>query len=92
MLDEFSEELHNNSKLKELVELKEKLIENEEILDLIEKYKVTNDLSYKKLLLENKDYKRYKELENDLYIFTLQLNQKLKAFTKGNDEYACHKW
>ena len=78
-------------KLKNSLEQEEKIIEVKKLLKIInndkELIKLINDYKEKPIdelkytIYNNKNYKRYKELENDINIMILQINNKLKEIT-----------
>lgn len=90
-IDNIVNDLDNSSEVKELTKLKNKLLDDKELLKDLEKLKTLdkNTEEYSKLkikLYDNKDYKRYKELENKLYYFSLEAGSKLSTLTEKKHE------
>ncbi len=86
-LDKIISDLNDSSEVKELVELKEKILKDKVLLDNINKLQKMdkNDKDYmtlKSKIFENEDYKRFKELENKLYYFSLETGSKLSDLTR----------
>ena len=86
-LDKIVSDLNDSSETKELVELKGKILKNKELLDNINRLQNMdkNDKEYmtlKSKIFENEDYKRFKELENKLYYFSLETGSKLTSLTR----------
>lgn len=86
-LDKIVSDLNGSSEAKEIVELKEKILKDKDLLDDINRLQKMdkNDKEYMTLkgkIFENKDYKKYKELENKLYYFSLETGSKLSDLTR----------
>ena len=86
-LDKIVSDLNDSSETKELIQLKEKILKNKELLDNINRLQNMdkNDKEYmtlKSKIFENEDYKRFKELENKLYYFSLETGSKLTSLTR----------
>lgn len=82
----FLEILKNDSLIQEYIEQKKKVLENKELLKKVEKIHNLDVYSeeYKCIkheLFQNDDYKRYLELENELFYLILEINQELKTLT-----------
>ena len=82
----FLEILKNASLIQEYIEQKKKVLENKELLKKVEKIHNLDVYSeeYKCIkheLFQNDDYKRYLELENELFYLILEINQELKTLT-----------
>ena len=79
-LDRLINTLSNDPAIKEFIELKDIINTNEELLTKINKYKAkidneqTDISSLKKDIYENKEFKRYKELESDIQILVFRIN------------------
>lgn len=91
-LEEYLKTLEESVLVKEFLSLKEKLLKDKSFLKDIKISREKQDIIAKQKLFENKDFKRYKTLENELYLLSLSLNQKLNTLIKGSDDHACHKW
>ena len=80
--------LKQDSRLLEIKVLKENLVSNHKLLDQINEYNINpyNQL-LKEKLFKNSDFKRYKELENEIYFLTLNINQIINRIT---DKRMCH--
>ena len=86
-LDNIINDLDNSEEAKELTTLKSRLLKDKDLLDDLNKLQNMdkNDKEYIKLkekIFSNKDYKRYKELENKLYYFSLETGKKLTELTR----------
>lgn len=87
-LTELETLIKNSSTYKETKALKEKLLTNTDLLNEINTLKndkniYSNSYKNKKVkLYENEDYKHYQQLENELYLLTLEINKKLNTLTK----------
>ena len=73
-----------------MLELSNKLSNNKELLDKINKikdYKSYDDkyIELKKDVINNSDYKEYKELEKDYYLFIREINRKLNSLKEKSD-------
>ena len=91
-LDEITNIISNDKELNELKKLKDKILNNKELLDMINKLKNMNEYSddyiqLKKEILSNKDYKRYTELENKLFFDIKDINIKLNELI---EKRGCH--
>lgn len=79
-LEELQKLIENDDTYKQAKAIQKKLLENSELINQIERLKKENIhsdnyLQEKKKLYKNEDYKKYQELENKLYIMTLEINQ-----------------
>ena len=86
-LDNIINDLDNSEEAKELTTLKSRLLKDKDLLDDLNKLQNMdkNDKEYVKLeekIFSNKDNKRYKELENKLYYFSLETGKKLTELTR----------
>lgn len=82
-IKELLELLENDSRIKDLKKVKEKLLKNKTFLEKITKLQNLDIYSdeYKNLkqeLFQNKDFVEFKHLENEINILILAMNQKLK--------------
>lgn len=82
-IKELLELLENDSRIKDLKKVKEKLLKNKTFLEKITKLQNLDIYSdeYKKIkqeLFQNKDFVEFKHLENEINILILSMNQKLK--------------
>lgn len=64
-----------------------KALQDEELLSLISKYNIHNDIEIKAQILSNTNYKEFKEAERKIYLLIMDINKKFKAL-KG-DSYVC---
>ena len=81
-VEKIKEELDNSKEVKHIKELNTKLIDNQELVSLIEKYNTTQDESIKKQIINNEFFKEYKISENELNYLILEINFKLKQISK----------
>ena len=76
--------------IKNLEQYKNKVIFNNEIMSLIDKYNNSNDdyvkLSIKKDIYKYDDYNMYMKYYNELFYIVLDINNKFKKYT---DESGC---
>lgn len=90
---ELIDEFEKSELIKDLTYYKEKVINNNELKELIEKGKNTEDkyllLNIRQKLYKNNDYKKYMEKYNELYLIVLKINNKYKEITKSK---ACNKY
>ncbi|MBR4671932.1 MAG: YlbF family regulator [Bacilli bacterium] len=89
-LDEIIELFKNDKEYNKMLELSNKLSNNKELLDKINKikdYKSYDDkyIELKKDVINNSDYKEYKELEKDYYLFIREINRKLNSLKEKSD-------
>lgn len=83
-LDEVIDLIKNDKDYIEFKRLEKVVLSNKELLDKINKLKTIDkyDNNYLKLktdILNNKDYKDYKRLENEFYLFIKEINNKLNS-------------
>lgn len=64
-----------------------KALQDEELLSLISKYNMHNDIEIKSQILSNTNYKEFKEAERKIHLLIMDINKKFKAL-KG-DSYVC---
>jgi hypothetical protein len=86
-LDKIILDLNNSTEVKELLLLKERVLNNKELLSNISKLQKmdkndSNYMSLKNNIFSDPDYKKYKELENKLYYFSLETGMKLSNLSK----------
>ena len=91
-LDEIISIIDNSKDIKRLLELKNKILSDNNLKDKLDRIKkldiYTNEYKIlKNELLSNKDIKEYKFLENELYLLTLSINKKLNELT---NKRLCH--
>ena len=85
-LDELYKELNDCSLIKEMIELKNNIYKDSSLKDLLGKYRSYSNkydpdfIKIKTEITNNPLIKRYRELENELYFITLEINQKLNDF------------
>lgn len=83
-LDEIIDSIKKDKDYIEFKRLEKLVLSNKELLDKINKLKSidkydNNYLELKKEILSNNDYKEYKRLENELYLFIKEMNNKLNS-------------
>lgn len=89
LTEDFLKKLDKNELIQEYKELKSRILNNKELLKDIELFQKMNsyDPSYqnqKHKLFTDNDYKRYLEIENELYFWTLEMSNSLKDITRGD--------
>ena len=72
--------LNEQTEVKEIKRLKEKINNDKELIGLVEKYQT--DKSLLKEIESNKLFQEYKEKETNLNILILKINERLKEITK----------
>ena len=83
-IDEFINVLATDTRLIEIKRLKEELLNDQKLLNKIEKlHNNPYDQVLKQELFQNDNFKKYKELENEIYFLTLEMNQVLNKLTDG---------
>ena len=80
--------LDDNSLIKEIKDLTEKVSKDKDLMKLLEKYQLTKDEKVKKEIISNELFQEYKSKETDLNILIMAINQKLKTI---NNERSCQK-
>ena len=88
-LDKIKYELDNCSVIKEYLKSKDKVMNNKELVELIDKYHNTMDESIKSEIINNKDFREYKKHENDVNFLILEINKILKYITKKGGRGSC---
>lgn len=97
------DKLENNDLIKELKDLKKKILSSDEALSLIkrfneskenlEKYNLKDDfIKNKKELMENKLIKRYLELQNEVKMLAMYINDKINSITSIGGKNEGNKW
>lgn len=83
-LDQLILIFENSKEIKILNTLKKEIYENKEIKEKIEEFNLirndyynSNYVALKKEILDIEIIKEYKEIENDLFLLTLEINKKL---------------
>ena len=70
--------IDNTEQVKDIKNLNEEIMKDEELLSLIKRYQETHDEKLKEQIINNELFSRYKEKETDLNILILEINSKLK--------------
>ena len=75
--------------IKNLDHYKKIVLDNQELLELINKYNTSND-DYEKVSLKVKinSYKEYMKYYNELFYYVMDINKRFKKYT---DVRGCHK-
>ena len=81
-LDKIKYELDNSSVIKEYLKSKDKVMNNKELVELIDK-------CIKSEIINNKDFREYKKHENDVNFLILEINKILKDITKKGGHGSC---
>lgn len=81
------EVIDSSDLIKNLDHYKNKILLNNEIMALIEKYNKSNDdyekASLKEKIYKNEDYKLYMDYYNELFYYVLKINNMFKKYTSG---------
>lgn len=85
-IDKLILELDNDSRIKKIIELKNRLCNDQDIISKIDKLNTLDKYSsdykdIKKELFNNKDFVLFKELENEINFLILEINSRLKTLT-----------
>ena len=81
--------IDNSDIVKDIKKYNDKVMKDEKLLKLLEKYQETKDEKTKEEIMSNKLFQEYKLKESDLNIMIMSINQKLKTISK---ERSCNKW
>ena len=85
-LDNIVNDLDNSYEAKRTIELKNALLNDKELISEINNVKNSeydkDYISKKRSIIENKNYKEYKELENSFYFFSKEVGSILSSLTK----------
>lgn len=87
-LDEITDLINDSKLLKEFSSIKEKVLKDSFLVEKINSLKEIENIygdEYRNLKEEiflNKDFRRYKELENEVYLFLLKINSSLNNLKK----------
>lgn len=82
-VNELKEELNNTKQVKELKEINNSIMKDQELLNDIKKYNETQDISIKERIINNKLFRDYKDKETELNILILEINNKLKEINSS---------
>lgn len=91
-LDEIINLIKNDKEYIKMNQLEDKLKEDKDLIDDINRLKNMdkydkNYLDLKKKILDNPEYKEFKSLENDYYFFIKEINNKLNSLKEMS---GCH--
>ena len=86
------EDFEESDLIKNLDHYKKIVLDNQELLELINKYNTSND-DYEKVSLKvkinsYKEYKEYMKYYNELFYYVMDINKRFKKYT---DVRGCHK-
>ena len=81
LINELLDILDRNEDIKKIKYLKNKLLSDNKLLEEINYVKNNYNVESKKKLFDNKDYKEYLRLENNINLIILNIKQKMK-FTR----------
>ena len=87
-LDEITDLINDSKLLKEFSSIKEKVLKDSFLVEKINSLKEIENIysdEYRNLKEEiflNEDFRRYKELENEVYLFLLKINSSLNNLKK----------
>lgn len=84
-IEKLKEELNKEEKIVFIKKQLEIIMKNKELINKINNYKKNNNEELKLEIYKNKDYIKYKELENEINLLIFEINSKLKKISKkGN--------
>ena len=76
------EEISNHQTIIDIKQLKKQIEEDNQLLDLIKKYQISQSEELKLQIIKNPLFRQYKEKETELNLLILEINSKLKTITK----------
>lgn len=82
-VNELKEELNNTKEIKELKEINNSIMKDQELLNDIKKYNETQDNNIKERIINHKLFREYKHKENELNFIILEINKKLKEINSS---------
>ena len=82
-VNELKEELNNTKEIKELKEINNSIMKDQELLNNIKKYNETQDNNIKERIINHKLFREYKHKENELNFIILEINKKLKEINSS---------
>lgn len=80
-VENLKEALNETQQVKEINDINKLIMNDKELLELIKKYKETQDEDIKTKIINNKLFKDYKDKETELNILILEINSKLKTIS-----------
>ena len=80
-VENLKEALNDTKQVKEIKDINKLIMNDKELLELIKKYKETQDENIKIQILNNELFKNYKDKETELNILILEINSKLKEIS-----------
>lgn len=83
LVDDLKKDLDNTKEVTELLKVKEKVLQDKELLSKIEKYNLTKKKELKEEIISNEIFNKFKEKEIDLNILIMSINKELKKI-KGD--------
>lgn len=84
-IEKLKEELDKEEKIILIKKQLEIIMKNKELINKINNYKKNNNEELKHEIYKNKDFIKYKELENEINLLIFEINSKLKKISKkGN--------
>ena len=82
-VNELKEELNNTKEIKEIKEINNSIMKDQELLNDIKKYNETQDNNIKERIINHKLFREYKHKENELNFIILEINKKLKEINSS---------
>lgn len=89
-LDEITKIINEDKDLKRKRQLEKKIEENKDLMNKINEIKKMNTydpnyLKKKEKVINNKDFKEYKELEKEEYLLILEINKRLNSLKEKSE-------
>ena len=81
-IDNLKKTLEEDKTIKEIKRLTKEINKNQKLLKLIENYNYTRDERLKEEIINDKQFREYKQYETELNLLILEINQELKKITK----------
>ena len=80
-VDNLITSIDSTKQVEEIKKINEEIMKDEDLLEIISKYNVTQYEELKKKIISNKLFNDYKEKETELNVLILELNSKLKEIS-----------
>lgn len=88
-LSSLKDELDNTELVKDIKTLNEEISNNQELLKLLDDYKIKPTEENKNKIIRNELFQKYKEKETDINLLIMEINSKLKQIS--NKDKWCSK-
>jgi hypothetical protein len=82
-VENLKQSLDNEEHIKEIKKLNKEILKSEELLNLLNEYKLSSNEDIKKNIMSNTLFKKYKLVETDINIIILEINSRLKEISES---------